>query len=129
MWAYYSVCSEVADIVNNASHIDTLDAFILKVPKESSGTAWCLAHHDPVVIESCAVASVIETMQELCRHRYLRLAQQHLCLAPRAVVLGLHAMLVGPWIKHGALLQIPFMEDWVKLHIEASLIAVVPEND
>ena len=54
-------------------------------------------------------------MQELRRHKYFLLSHIFRRLAPRAVVLGLEAITIGPGIEHYTLLRIKFLEDLLQL--------------
>ena len=121
-----AVGSIVAYVVNHSTHVHSLHAFVNESPDETSGAAWPLAHHLPVVVESGSCSSIVEGVQEFCRHPYLRFAHIFVALAVRAVVHGLVAAEIALRMKHRTLLYVPFMEIAVEFSVPSLFVSVAP---
>ena len=75
------------------------------------------------------MTAVVKTMQELRWHEDFLLPHIFGRLAPRAVMLGLETVAVGPGIEHHALLRVELPEIGFQFVVETALIAVTPENN
>ena len=75
------------------------------------------------------MAAVVETVQKLGGHEDFLLSHILCRLAPRAVVLRLETVAVGPGVEDHALLRVKLLEDRLQFVVEAALVAVAPEDD
>ena len=75
------------------------------------------------------MASVVKTVQELGGHEDFLLPHIFGRLAPRAVMLGLETVAVGPGIEHHALLRVELPEIGLQFVVKAALVTVTPEDN
>ena len=129
MRTHDTIGSEVTHTVYIIVLVGTHHTLVHQIPKESAGTARVCHHHVPVILQSCSVSAVIQTMQELGRHEDFLLSHIFLGLAIRTVVLGFKAVAVSPRIEYHALLLIPESKIWLQFIIETTLVTVAPEDD
>ena len=129
MRTHDAVASKVAHRVEDAIHIRTNDCLIHQVPQETSCTTGIGHHQLPIVLQASSMTTIIESVQELGRHEDLFLTHILCCLAPRTIVLCLETITISPRIEHHALLDIELRKYGFQLVVEATLVAVAPEND
>ena len=129
MRTHDTIGSKVTHTVYIIILVGTHHTLVHQIPEESAGTARIRHHHVPVILQSCSMSAVIQTMQELGRHEDFLLSHILLGLAIRAVMLGFKAVAVSPRIEYHAFLLIPESEVWLKSVVETTLVTVAPKDD
>ena len=105
----------------------TYYSLVHQVPQETACTTRIAHHQLPIVLQACSVSSVIETVQEFCRHEDLLLAHILGRLAPRTIVLRFESVAVGPRIDNDTLLDVILGKYRFQFIVETTFITVAPE--
>ena len=129
MRTHNAVTSKITHAVHDVVLVRPYYALVHQVPEESAGTAGIRHHQPPIILQSGTMTAVVKTVQELRRHEDFLLPHIFSRLAPRAVMLGLETVAVGPRIEHHALLRVELPEIGFQFVVETALVAVAPEDN
>src|SRR5574344_635344 len=129
MRSHDTVTAKVSHTVDNTIFVGTHHTFVGQVPKKTTRATRIPHHHVPIILQSCTMSAIIETMEKLRRHKDFRFAHIVLRLTPRTIMLCLKTITVSPRIKNHAFLNIPTGKLWFQFIIEAPFVTVTPEND
>ena len=124
-----TVSTEITHTIDDIVTVGTNHSLVHQVPEETTYTPRIRHHQLPIVLQSATVAAVVESVKELSRHEQFLLAHVFRRLTPRTVVFGLESVTVCPRIEHHAILRIPASELSIQFVIEATLVAITPEDD
>ena len=129
MWPYNAISTEVPLIINETIHIDTFHSLICQYPKESTDAAGMFAHHFPIVVQSGTVTTIVQTMEEFCRHEDFRQTHVILTFTVRTIVHGFKTGKITLRVNHRTFLRVVFMKFPIEFGIPSFFITVAPPNN
>ena len=123
------ICSIVAYIIDKTVHIHTLHSLIGQHPKETTRTTGMTAHHFPIIVQPRTMAAIVESMQELGRHKDFGQAHIVLTFSIRTIMHGFVTSEIALRMNNGTLLYVMFVELTIKFGIPPLFITVTPPNN